>query len=205
MSTTATVSGRVLPPTQDTTAALRAALTPDASGITPGRRVYFLYLDLLPHPVRAHSDLGERSYNGELWQGVGTMGSLGDVESTTDLRSPAISAKLNLVNDEALRATLMLGGYQGRTAEIHLGAIDRNTGTLIAAHLHWSGFIDRASITTDGVNDVAEVRLTDEMTAWNTPIGGTYSHVDQVARYPADRGLEHVLKIQNTPVQWGQA
>lgn len=194
---TGTITAKIIDDVPDPWATLAAAIE-NGHG-----RVLLVDLDFAPDPVRVHSSIGDLVHDGRTFIGVGTLGGLSDLDPGADLSAPEIQARLALVGQSALRATLALGGYQGRGAEILLGVVDNESGVLIDAVPIWWGFIDRAMIEESDEASVAVVNLTDELARHDTPSGGTYTHEDQIARHPGDLFLQHVQSIQDMEIPWG--
>ena len=101
-------------------------------------------------PVRLWSGYGTLTYNSVGYLGMGTLGTISQVDETTDLAARGITMQLSGV-PTAYISLALTEDYQGRKCSVMFGALS-TTASLIASPITvFSGYMDVMSISDDGI------------------------------------------------------
>jgi len=177
-----------------TTAAAAAAST-----IIP---VIFAKLELDSGDILMHTGLGDITWGGDTYSGVGKLGSIGTAEEVSDLsRSPITLTLSGIPND--LIAIVLGQYYQGRSATISLGYFDLTTRILVdTPTIIYKGNIDTSNIAQDQTGTVT-ISVESRFSAWDKPNVRRYNNADQQLRFPTDKGLQFVERATDQQIFWG--
>src|SRR5262249_38331461 len=135
--------------------------------------------------------------------GIGTLGSMGQVEEVSDLSRNSISLTLSNIPGD-MGAIVLNEDYQGRRATLYLGYLDTTTGQLVDdPTIIYRGRIDTADIQRDD-SFVVTISVESRFAAWDRPLVRRYNNSDQQSRYPGDLGLQYIEQAAEKPVVWGQ-
>ena len=165
--------------------------------------VIFAKLEFGSGDVLIHSDLGDITWGGDTYLGVGTLGSITPVEEQAELGRSVIKMSLSGVS-ASLISTALGEDYQGKDATIYVGYKDLSTNALVAdPSVHFKGRMDVMEVVS---GETAEITLTVEskMAAWDKPNVRRYNHQDQISRYPNDKFFEFIEQTAQKPIVWGR-
>lgn len=185
------MSGRSL------TGAMAAAL--GASNLAP---VMFVQLDFDSGTVRVTNLAFDISWGGNTWLGAAYVGSIDAIVENETIQANGLSFTLTGIPG-ALISTALGEQYQGRKAQVWLGAI--SGGALVASPvLVFSGRMDVMNIAlgeTASIKVNAESRLAD----FERPRIRRYNDADQRAIYPSDPSFQYVPQMTSRSLYWGVA
>ena len=163
--------------------------------------VLFVELDYPGDPVRVHDWLGEITWNGHQWTGVGNLGELKDIEETTEISNISVQLVLSGVNTDLLSKALT-SNYYRRSTWIYIGMLNAATGQLTAgADILWQGYMDVMTVQVAGDEMALILTAENEDADLDRPSGTLYSNAQQQADYPGDKGFEY-LKFGETQIRW---
>jgi hypothetical protein len=155
-------------------------------------------------PVYLWTGYGTLTYNGVGYLGLGNLGTVSQVDETTDLAARGITLQLSGV-PSALVSLALTENYQGRACSILFGALSPTAGLIASPVTVFSGKMDVMQITDDGssaqITMTAENRLVDFRRSREV----RYTDEEQQTLYSGDVGLEFVPAIQNKAIYWGNA
>jgi hypothetical protein len=166
--------------------------------------IYFVELVLDSGTVRVHTHLGEITWGGNPWDGVGSLGTIEPIREDTTTTPRGIKLVLSGVpiDDEDLLSSAVGEDYFGRTARIYRGVLNEDRTALVAnPELEWTGYIDGMDPTV-GESATVEVRL--EHRLFRDPAASRYTNEDQIARYPGDDGFEFLHMVGQVIGTWGE-
>ncbi len=151
--------------------------------------------------TRVWSGRGDITFDSEVYQGVGDVGSIGAVEESVEHKAFGIT--LRLTGIPAAMLSIALGeDVQGRTAQVWIGFLDGNYQLVADPVLVFQGRMDTMDPSlgeTVTVTLTAESRLID----WYRPRVRRYTDADQQERFPGDKGLEFVNEATEKEIFWG--
>jgi hypothetical protein len=192
--------------TRSLTAGALAETTAEANRIG-----LFAAFEFASGPVFLWSGVGEIATAGlgtlpaATWTGAGTLGAVSAVEETAGLRANGVTFTLSGVA-ASLLAVALGEHYQGRRARLWLAYFDSAWTPIADPILLVNGKMDQMELVDEG--GVATIRLSVEnrLIDFERPADpGFYTDADQKRRFPGDKGLEYVAKLQNRVIFWGRA
>jgi len=167
------------------------------------RPIMFVRMDFASQPVRVHTSIGDLTIFGEVYKGVGNLGSIAPLKEGTLPRSYGAQFTISGV-DPALVATITTEHYRGRDIRVYVGFLDSDHKVIGTPIQEWRGrmdYCDTAIGATASVTLNAESRLADCDRARTR----RYSHEDQQDLYPGDLGFEFVTAMVSKEIVWGRA
>jgi hypothetical protein len=138
------------------------------------------------------------------WTGAGTLGSVSAVEETAGLRANGVTFTLSGVAASLL--SIALGEhYQGRAAKMWLGYFDASWALIADPIPLVNGKMDQMELVDEGATATIRLSVENRLIDFERPADpGFYTDADQKRRFPGDRGLEYVAKLQNKTIFWGR-
>lgn len=166
------------------------------------RPVLLARLDFASGPVCVTSAPFDLILNDETYLGVGTLGGVSTVAEGAELQSYAISLSLSGIPPELVQLALS-DPAQGRDARLWLLLLDEDHRAVGQAVLLFRGRIDTMTVALGSMATITlgvQSRLAD----WERPRVRRYTHEDQKAEYPADRGFEFIAQMAEKTIYWGR-
>lgn len=172
-----------------------------ASDIHP---VLFVKMEFDGGDVNLHSELGDISFGGDTYTGVGKLGEISPANEVSDLSQSQINLTLSGLPNDLI--SIFLGEqYQGRLATVFLGYFNLTTHILVdTPTIIYRGLIDTPDFD-QGQTFSISLSVGNRFAAWNTPNIRRYNNANQQVRYPGDNGLRFIEKTTNKTVVWGGA
>lgn len=163
--------------------------------------------DFQSQPIYVFNGLGQISFNGHTYDGLGVFGSCDEIGESSDLR-PANPVVFNVagVDPSFLALAEVKAEYYRRSARIDI-AIFNEALQLVTPieNAVWEGSMDTvALIRSEGAGSV---KLTCEsiLAIWDKAIGFLYTDEHQQAAVPDDTGFNHIAENRDKEVFWGGA
>lgn len=154
--------------------------------------------------VRVWSGIGDLSWGGYTWGGLGNLGGISPLEETTDFRANGVQLQLSGI-PSAYLAIALGEQYQGRSAKIYLGMLD-SAGLLIGDPVYlFNGKMDTMRIDEGGETSTISVQVESSAISLKVAKEWRYTHEDQQIEYPGDRGFEYVVGLQDKDITWKPA
>lgn len=159
--------------------------------------------------VRLWTGTRPLSWNGFTWTGVGTLGQIGAIEETSELRAVGLQLSLSGIPTELFGSPsqsvlqITLGEtWQNRSAKVYYGVLNTQ-GVLIGDPFQiFGGKMDQMAIVE---GETATITLTCEsaLIDLERTRARRYTPEDQRAEYPLDAGFDMVSTLQDAEVKWG--
>lgn len=142
---------------------------------------------------------------GFTWQGVGNLGTIGQLHESEDGASEKLTVSLSAA-DLATRA-LSLGDptdYQDRTARVWIALLDANTLQISGAPvLRFAGVMDQMKIDRDGtVGTISMDIRTASYDVRLNPSSLRCNNAQHLARHPGENGFEFLTGLLGNPAIW---
>lgn len=154
--------------------------------------------------VRVWTGYGDLTWDGNTYSGVGDLGNIGNIEETAEIAAKGTNFSLSGI-PSSLIALALADAYQGRSAQLWIGALDTSGAIIVDPYQIFSGRMDVIEIQdggdTSSISLSAESRLID----LNRSRERRYTDEDQRIDYPTDEGLKFIAALQNKVLLWGQA
>ena len=151
--------------------------------------------------VYVFSGVGEFTWGGKTFLGVGNLGTIDGVEETQDLKAADLRMTLSGV-DPSLVALALDDDYQGEAAFFWVAFLDSDHQMVGDPVGPWEWEMENM---TGEIGETGTLTLTatNIMAKWDKPNNSRYTHEEQQRLYPGDMGLEYVVDTVETPLQWG--
>lgn len=166
------------------------------------RPVLLAEFDFADGYSRCWSGVGTLSWSGHTWQGVGTLGSVEDVEETTELRAVGVRFRLSGIPSNLLESVTTTV-VQGRRAKLWLGFMSETWVMLDQPVLILSGKMDTVDITDGGSELSFELAVENNLRDLQRPRVRRYTDADQQSEFAGDKGFEFVSELQRKEFKWG--
>jgi hypothetical protein len=159
----------------------------------------------IDHPdgfVRVWSGIGSMIWNGETYAGLGRLGKVQALGTTTDLALRDFSLELSGVDADLL--TGLGSDVRNRPATVWFGALDAY-GRVVADPLQVAaGVMDYQTLTTDLASGTSTIAITviDGLWILNSALDASWSTEEQINRYPGDTGLDLIPQLYQKSVTW---
>jgi hypothetical protein len=179
------------------------ASTITAAAASAFHPVLFLKAEFDSGDVLLHSELGDITFSGDTYTGVGTLGQVSPAEEVSDLSQTQINLTLSGLPN-TLVSVLFNEQYQGRLATIYLGYLDLTTRQLVdTPTIIYRGILDTADFD-QGSTFAITLAVGSRFAAWSTPRVRRYNNADQQNRFPGDKGMQFIDQGNKTII-WGAA
>ena len=158
--------------------------------------VHFAFDD----PVYAHSGLGNITWNGNTYVGIGMLGQVSEHQESQGLSVQPITFSLSGLDQQHLRVALNAANY-GDQITLYEAFID-DAGDLVSDPVViWAGSVDSTSVRAGpepiisiiGQHDIADIDKAN---------GARFTNEDQQARYAGDEFFEFIHEVPTLRLNW---
>lgn len=157
-------------------------------------------LDFVSGIVAVHSGVGDVTFDGAVYKGIGVLGQVSQVKQSNAVKPYTLRLTLSGVPQE-LAQTALTEKYQGRDGRLYIGAMD-SFAQVVATQLLFRGRMDVMPINLGNPSTIG-LDINSRSTDWKRAKNGRYTDADQQARYPGDRFFEYVSQMAEKPIYWG--
>ena len=156
-----------------------------------------------PAELNLWSGVGDLSYDGETYLGVGDLLGISEIKESADISATGMNISLTGVKS-SLVSVAKDHEYQGRPLTVHLGAFD-TSGSLVADPIIiFSGFMDTMTIAEAGEYSTISISVENKLIAFEKSKIRRYTAEDQKIDHPTDKGFEFVTAIVEKEIIWGR-
>jgi archaellum component FlaG (FlaF/FlaG flagellin family) len=178
------------------TARMRAA-------IAAGRPI--VMLAEIDHPdgfIRVWSGIGALAWAGNTYDGLGRLGKVSPLGSTTDLALRDFALEMSGVPLYAVDQ--LSDDVRNRAATVWLAALDDNLNIVADPLQVAAGVMDYQTLNIDYEQGTATVSITviDGIWTLQSAINVVWSTEEQIKLYPGDTGLDFLPQLVNKNVDW---
>jgi hypothetical protein len=153
--------------------------------------------------VRVWSGIGDLSWNGYTWTGVGALGGISDIEETDEVKAAGITVALSGIAPEMI-ALALNSVRQNKEGRLYLALFDGETANLLAdPYLCFEGRLDVAEIDEGPESATVSIKYENRLIDLERSRERRYTHEDQQLDYPGDRGFEYIASLQDVQISWG--
>lgn len=154
--------------------------------------------------VLAHSGLGNLTFDGRTYNGIGQFGEVSSAGEPSDLSRSTLNLTLSNIPGD-MGALVLNEHFQGRRGTVYLGYLDPTTRQLVddPVIIH-RGRMDNAKIRQGGDTFTVSVSIESRFASWNKPVARRYNNAFQQSAYPGDRGFEFIEQAAEKQIHWGQ-
>jgi hypothetical protein len=153
--------------------------------------------------VRLWTGFGDLAWNGFTWNGVGTLGSIGQMEETTESRAAATELQLSGIPAEVL-AIANAEDWQGREARIYYGVLNDKRQFVGEPFQIRRGLMDLMTLNEGGAASITLAIESRDIDLGRNKVR-RYTAEDQRGEYPGDKGCDAVALLQQWDGTWNVA
>lgn len=158
-------------------------------------------LDFASGHVRVHDGIGQISWGGNTFDGIGSFGGIEAVNDSTDVIARPLTLTLSGV-DSSLVSTTMTEVYQNRQATVYVGFINETTGAVIdTPETAWEGRMNQLSLSSAA--GTASIRVSCEYRLRREPRIARYTNEDQQLLFSGDKFFDLLPNIKGFVAKWG--
>lgn len=177
--------------------AMQAAIT--ARVVVP---VILVDLTFVTGTVYVHTGLGDLTWDGNTYKGVGSLGSVSTITESNGVEATGTSVTLSGI-DPTLYADSLSEIRTGQPANIWLACLAN--GVIVDALLMFSGLIDQPTINETADDITIQLALETNLTNLQRATYKLYSTAEQRRLYPdvPDSGFDFVPIMSDVANRWG--
>ncbi|RAI55169.1 hypothetical protein [Roseicella frigidaeris] len=175
---------------------LQAAAAATAPVATP---IILVDLDFASGAFRAWTGLGQLHWAGMVFEGVGSLGAVGEIEETTEIRAVRLTLSLSPVPQEVVDIALAERSFRLRTARLWGGLLDAEGAFVADPFPLWAGLMDTMEVV-DGAEPRVSLTCESRLVDLERAEVRRYTDADQQAEYPGDRFFEFVPALQEAQI-----
>ncbi|MGL4755962.1 MAG: hypothetical protein ACRCXB_26695 [Aeromonadaceae bacterium] len=150
--------------------------------------------------VRAHTGLGELVINGEVYIGLGNLGTISAAKQDGGTSPQDINLSLSLL-DPSLMAMALNEQVVNSPVEIMMGVF-YSDGTIAAVDILFAGSVTAVSAVMGDENQVTYT-CSSELYEWDKIPSNRYTDESHQQRYLGDRFFRYVGQMAERTVYWG--
>lgn len=160
--------------------------------------------DFASAPQRVHSGFGPLSAGGYVWQGMGGLGSVSDIESAVGGIAPVVTFTLSGVGPEIANDVVNARTeVKGRDCYVYLQLYGTDLTPLGGLYTLYRGVMDRLVHAATGPDTwTAQLTAETKFSRRGLPPFGNLTNADQQRRYPGDNGLFDIAQMINRRRPW---
>ena len=162
--------------------------------------VVLVELDFASGPFRAWTGLGQLNWAGKVFEGVGSIGAVGEVEETVELRAVRLTLALSPVPQEVVDIALAERSFRLRPARLWGALLDAEGAFVADPFPLWAGLMDTMEVT-DGAEPRVALTCESRLVDLERAEVRRYTDADQQAEYPGDRFFEFVPALQEAEIK----
>jgi hypothetical protein len=148
------------------------------------------------------SGLGNLVYAGNTYRGVGSLGRIGSVSESTEVRAIGTTVTLSAI-DPALLSECLNDIQLGAPAKIYFALFDASLNILGTPYPLFIGTVDQPVIQI-GVNEMAiSLKLENKLANLQRANMRRYTAADQRHYYPNDDAFNWVELLNDLALKWG--
>ena len=162
--------------------------------------VVLVELDFASGPFRAWTGLGQLHWAGKVFEGVGSIGAVGEVEETVELRAVRLTLALSPVPQEVVDIALAERSFRLRPARLWGALLDAEGAFVADPFPLWAGLMDTMQVV-DGAEPRISLTCESRLVDLERAEVRRYTDADQQAEYPGDRFFEFVPALQEAEIR----
>jgi hypothetical protein len=163
--------------------------------------ITFVMLDFASGIVRVHNGLGTYTWGGNDWIGVGSLGTVSQLEEGADVSPYGITLTLSAL-DIVVSGAALNEDYFMRPVAIYIGALSADDVLLNDPLQMWGGHMDVMNVTAGAENDQITINCESELAAFDRSSNLKYTTQSQQQFYPGDVFFNFLPKIDGAKIRW---
>ena len=174
------------------------------------RLLSFAKLEFSSQTLYVHNGIGEYTFDGQTWQGLGDLATISAVEEGTDVSPYSITLSLSLL-DRTLAEQALEENYYMRPVTIYLGVLDEddafvqepnpaNTQNPVAL---WAGHMDQMAVSVGSdQGDMITMTCESQLSLLQRSRNLMFTNTWQQSRYSGDKFFNLLAFVEGVKVNW---
>lgn len=158
-----------------------------------------------PTPIYLNNTGQNITHDGNVYQGIGSLGSISGVEEGLELQEYSATLSLSGIPTESVSSAFsdisFANGYTNRPAYIYIGFLDDDYQIIDDPILIFSGQMDSANIEI-GETVTIQLVVQSRLVNWEIPRGGRFNKETQASLYPDDTSFNYMDKLENAEIRF---
>ena len=150
------------------------------------------------------SGLGNISWNGQTWAGVGTLGSISALKETSDLIAQGATVTLSGIPSDLLSDCLDEARL-GKRCWIYLGAFDDSGNIIADPYAAFAGRLDAPVLSDGDTTCMIQISIESILVDMKRSRERRYTPEDQAIEHPGDNCFQFVAALQQLTLTWGNS
>jgi hypothetical protein len=175
----------------------QAAAAATAPVVAP---VVLCELDFASGPFRVWTGIGPLSWAGRVFEGIGDLGAMSEVEETVELRAVRLTLTLSPVPQEVIDIALAERSFRLRPARLWMTLLGTDGAFVADPFPLWAGLMDTMEVV-DGPEPRIALTCESRLVDLERAEVRRYTDADQQAEYPGDRFFEYVPALQDAEIR----
>jgi hypothetical protein len=161
---------------------------------------FLVDLQLVSGADHVWSGIGSVVWNGNTYRGVGSLGAIGEISESSEVRAPGTSVGLSGIDPTILNETLD-DIQQG--APVTVWAALFSEGAIVCAYSLYAGTVDKPALNIGPDTFSVALALETKMANLQRASNRRYTAADQRNYYPLDSGFNWVETLNDIALLWG--
>ena len=185
------------------TAAMVAAM---AAGLQ--RPIFFVELETAGGVHRFHNRMGERTWNSQTWQGVGSLLGFSAASESNGITAHgfvlSLSGALKNSTTQLDLGEALTDIRANKPVTVWLGELDAAGAVIAAPAVIFGGIVSMSQIVSGGLRVGVQIHCESRLVVLQQANGSLLTPQEQERLFPGDKGLEFVPKLPGQTIIWGQ-
>ena len=164
------------------------------------RPVRLIFIDWPGGAVYAHTGRGDIVFQGKTWLGVGSFGSVSDLELNDNVGAHTVNLGISGIDPKTL-TEVVTQNVINREVELYYGVLDEDW-QLIGAHPYFYGRVSGTSITRYQ-DDAIAVQATSKTADWAKSRYERYTYESFISVNPGDDFCQYVDQMAEREISFG--
>ena len=146
-------------------------------------------------PVYVHTGIGRYTFDGNVYESIGGIGSIGTISENGKLDPMRITLSLSNIPLDRTEYALT-EPYQNKEVTIYEAYLDDDNKIINTPQIAFVGYTGNAKISY-GKTAQFEIEVINELAAWNKIAGWRYNDEWQQRLYTGDTGLQYIFDTKS--------
>lgn len=165
------------------------------------RLLFFADLEFDSGTIYVHNGIGNITWGGNTYLGVGDFGAIETVEETSDVSPTSMVLVLSGL-DASLMDEVLAQDYYLRPVKLYIGAVNVGGALVVDPDKIWSGKMDTAEVRLGGTNAI-RLSCENDFILFERTNGRRYTDADLQNEYAGDLFFEYIDEMVDKEVIWG--
>lgn len=165
---------------------------------------FFMYEgEFISGAIRAWTGIGALNWNGQVWEGFGTLLGISDIAEDNEISAKGITITLSGIPSESISLALQ-DSRQGSDGSVYIGFMDNNQ-IVTDPVLVFQGRLDVVEINEGADTSSISMNYESRLIDLQKPRSSRFTDEDQKRAFPGDLGCAFVISLQDKNIRWGGA